>query len=287
MTVNSRFHTMIRIKNELILLNLLAIALILAILFSLSNILHLILGLPFVLFFPGYTLVAVLFPKREGIGGIGRIALSFGMSIIVTALIGIILNYTPWGITPESVLYSLASFIFIISIIAWVRRRGLGEGERFGIEFPLRLPGWDGNTWNKTLSVVLVIIILGTLGMLGYVLAMPKVGEKFTEFYILGQERQAAEYPRELKVGDKQRVVVGIINREQKTVSYWVEVRIDGVMNNKVKPIVLEQDERWEGEISFVPEMAGKNQKVEFLLYKEGESEPCFEPLYFWLDVRD
>ena len=95
----------IRVKNELIPLNLLVIALVAIIILFPSNILRIILGLPFLLFFPGYTLVAALFTKKEGMGSIERVALSFGLSIAVVPLIGLILNYTPWGIRTEPVLY--------------------------------------------------------------------------------------------------------------------------------------------------------------------------------------
>ena len=119
-------------------------------------------------------------------GGIERVALSFGLSIAVVSFIGLILNYTPWGIRLESILYSMASFILIMSIIAWFRQKGLAEAERFGIEFQLRLPDWGGSAWDKVLLVVLAIAILGALGTLGYVIATPKVGQQFTEFYLLG-----------------------------------------------------------------------------------------------------
>ena len=56
-------------------------------------------------------------------------------------LVGLILNYTPWGIRTEPVLYSITLFIFITSIIAWLRRGQLPEPERFGVEFQMRLPG--------------------------------------------------------------------------------------------------------------------------------------------------
>ena len=139
---------------------------------------------------------------------------------------------------------------------------------------------------DRVLSIILVITIMGALGALGYVIATPKVGEKFTEFQVLGLEGKATDYPRELKVGEEGRVIVGIINREHETVSYRMEVKIDGVRNNQVGPLELEHDERWEEIVSFTPDRAGDNQKVEFLLYKNGENEPYLK-LHLWLKVKE
>lgn len=277
----------IKLGSGLLPLNLLVFILVAAIIFFPSNILRIILGIPFVLFFPGYALMTALFPRREGMGGIERVALSFGLSLAVVALIGLILNYTPWGIRLESMLFSTASFILVMSFIAWVRRKRLLEEERFNIEFRLGLPGRGGSAWDKALSVILALAIVGALGTVGYVIAMPKTGEKFTEFYILGEEGKAADYPKELVVGEEGRVTTGIINNESETVIYQVEVSIDGLKNNEVGGISLEHGERWENEVSFMPEVAGDNQKVEFFLYKNGEAEPYLEPLRLWVDVTE
>ena len=43
--------------------------------------------------------------------------------------------------------------------------------------------------------------------------------------------------------------------------------------------------QEWEREASFVPQIAGESRKVEFLLYKDDEAEPCLEPLRLWLSV--
>ena len=83
-----------RIGNEFISLNVLVASIIL---FP-SNILRIILGIPFLLFFPGYALAAALFTKGRGMDAVERVALSFGLSIAVVPLIGLILKYTPWGI---------------------------------------------------------------------------------------------------------------------------------------------------------------------------------------------
>ena len=275
----------IRVKDELIPLNLLVIVLVAIIILFPSNILRIILGLPFLLFFPGYTLVAALFTKKEGMGSIERVALSFGLSIAVVPLIGFILNYTPWGIRTEPVLYSVASFILITSIIAWLRRRRLPEPERFGIEFQMRLPGWGRGVWDRMLSIILALAILGALGTLCYAIAGPEVGERFTEFYIEGLEGRAADYPEELALGGEGKVIVGIINREHETVTYRVEAVIDGVKNNEVGPVVLEHDGEWEEIVGFTPGRAGDNQKVEFLLYKQGQNE-IYQKLHLWVDVR-
>lgn len=277
----------IRIRNELLPLALLVIVLIAAITLFPSNILRIILGLPFVLFFPGYTLMAALFPRRGGISGIERVALSFGMSIAVVPLIGLILNYTPWGIRLESILYSVASFIFIMSVIAWFRRKRLPQEERFGVEFHLALPGWGMGIQDKVLSIILVLAILGALGMMGYLIATPKVGQKFTEFYILGQENKAASYPRQLVVGQEGKVIVGIANSEHEAMSYRVVTTLNGIRNSEIGPIVLEHNEKWEGKVSFVPQITGKKQKVEILLYKNAQVEPYLDPLHLWIDVRE
>lgn len=277
----------IKIRSGLLPLNVLVILLVAVIIFLPPNILCIILGFPFLLFFSGYALMAALYPRRTGIGGIERVALSFGLSIAVVPLILLVLNYTPWGIRLESILYSIVSFIFITSVLAWFSRKGLLEEERFGIEFQLRIPSWGITRWDKALSIILVLTILGALGMMGYVIATPKVGQRFTEFYFLGQEGNDRSYPSKLTVGEEGKVVIGIINNEYEIVNYRVEVRVDSVKNNEVGRIVLEQGEEWEEEVSFVPEVAGEDQKVEFLLYKHREVEPYLEPLRLWLDVTE
>jgi len=281
----------IKIRNEPILLELLVLYVLVGVLFAAihlipSNDIRIVLGLPFLLFFPGYTLMTALFPKRDRIGAIERTALSFGMSIAIVPLIGLILNYTPWGIRLFPILYSVTSFIVITSIIGWLRRKRLPEPERFGIKFQLKVPAWGDGALNRALSIILVVVILGAFGSLGYFIANPKV-ETFTEFYILGLDGKAIDYPREIRVGEEGKIIAAIVNHEHKIVSYWVEVRIDEVKNNEVGPFVLANEQKWEEIVSFTPDKAGDKQKVVFFLYKNGEDEPCLKPLHLWIDVTE
>lgn len=139
-------------------------------------------------------------------------------------------------------------------------------------------------TWNKVLSSIAGLLIVAAIGAIVYITQFPPVGERFTEFYILGLSGEAIEYPDKLKVGEEGKVMVGIVNHEHEVVSYRVELMINGVENSEVEAIVLEHDEMWEGEVSFTPFKTGNNQKVEFLLFKNEEVEPCYD-LHLWIDV--
>jgi uncharacterized membrane protein len=90
-------------------------------------------GLLFALFFPGYALISALFPERDRLGGIERLGLSFGLSIAVVPLIGLILNFTPWGITLYPILTSVTIFILAASVVGWYRQRRLEPAQRFKV----------------------------------------------------------------------------------------------------------------------------------------------------------
>lgn len=88
---------------------------------------------------PGYTLISALFPKRTSLGSIERIALSFGLSIAVVPLIGLILNYTPRGIRLYPILIALFAFMMLMSFIAWIRRSSLLPSEQMAISLNIDL----------------------------------------------------------------------------------------------------------------------------------------------------
>lgn len=301
----------IRIPNVLLIIDILVIVLLLSITFIPSNIIRIILGLPFLLFFPGYLLMAVLFPRKESIDNLERIALSFGMSIAIVPLIGLALNYTTWGIRLEPVLYSISSFVLIMSIVALLRQHRLFKKVEFLTSYEFKMPGWEGSTINKVLSIILALSILGTIGVLGYTVAKPKVGERFTEYSILGNSGKAQDYPSEFimeggqithvkygadlpeTAGERGIVNLEIVNHEYQPTSYRVTMTIDGEPADifygdkniaELGPIELADEEKWEGEIGFVPQHAGDNQKVEFSLIKNDESDPYLS-LHIWINV--
>jgi uncharacterized membrane protein len=259
------------------------VILILIIFFWPDNVVRIILGLPFVLFAPGYTLIAALFPRKSSLDGIQRLALSFGLSIVVIPLIGLILNYTS-GITTNSIIVSVTSCIVTMSAIAWFKLRKLPDSEQVIIIVP-RFSWKERSHSDKTLSIILVFVILGAMGTAIYTVAIPKTGELFTEFYILDSYGTAENYSITINLGDTSNVTLGIVNYEGVETTYHAEVKIDKALNNTIGPFTLQPEEKYENIVNLKPQKAGDNQKVEFLLFKNGQID-AYRELHFFVDVR-
>jgi len=276
------------IDNRKILIGIVIITLLLipVVAFT-SGALRIALGLPFALIFPGYTLLSAISPKKGSFSGIERIALSLGLSIAVIALIGVLFNYTPWGIGLYTTLIPITLFILIASGIAWYRQRKLPATECLSFTVHLSLPKWGKTrSLDKALYISLAVALIAALGSLGYVFAVPKGGQSFSEFYILGSEGKAEDYPQKVMLGEAVELTVGIVNHEYEPSSYQIDIRIEGTKVEEIRSPRLAHEERWEEVVSFVPQSPGKNQKVDFWLYKEGNNVPYLKsPLHLYLNV--
>ena len=265
-------------------LSLLLVALVLVV--PSAKPLRIILGLPFVLFFPGYALMAALFPRREDLDSIERIALSLGLSIAVVPLIGLALNYSPWGIRLDPILAFITLFILLAVAIAAFRRRELEADEAFAIEIDTQLPKWSESRLPDRLLAVGLAAALIALGVTGYFVATSSgSSESFTEFYVLGPGRMAEDYPSVITLGDDADVFVGVINREGEDTTYRFEVRIDGDVTDELESVHLVEGATWENRVTIVPAHVGPGQKVEFLLYREGDGDP-YRNLHLFIDVE-
>ena len=255
-----------------------------------------VLGLPLVLFLPGYSLIAALFPAKSDLDGIERVALSFGLSIAVVPLIGLGLNYTPWGIRIHPILISLSTFTFIMCGLAYLRRAKLPESEAFDISFratalslKTEIMGSSESKLDKALTVFLIFSILLSVVTLAYVVLSPKEGEHFTEFYLLGPEGKADNYPTKYILGENGTVIVGVVNHEYSHVNYTMEIKLENksmFLPENLKHITLAHNETWEETVILTPEFEGKNMKLQFLLFNETDKSVPYRDLHLWIDVN-
>ena len=99
------------------------------------------LGIVYILWLPGYAFIKALFPQtlpfaralahslgttEKNLDTIERVALSLGMSIALVPIIGLLLNYTPWGIRLTPTVLSLTALTIIFATAAIVREHQIG-----------------------------------------------------------------------------------------------------------------------------------------------------------------
>lgn len=244
-----------------------------------------VLGLVSVFFLSGYSMVAALFPRRDDLANIERVAFSFGLSIAIVPLLGLALNYTTFGIRLIPVVIFLSIFTISLSIVAYVRRLRLSAEKRFRVPFESLLKiNLGQSVLDKSLSIVLIASIIGSSSILIYVIVTPKTGERFTEFYILGPNGTASDYPTDLKIGEEGIVIIGIFNHEYEKVNYSLEVNFNGSLIHK-ETVFLIENEKWESPFTFKATKKGENQKLEFLIYKDQQIE-AYRILHLWIRVN-
>ncbi len=313
--------------------------------------LRVVLGLPFVLFVPGYAFIAALFPEAgqsptdepdpagadtgetdadataetlqgvgdRGIDGIERVALSFGLSIAIVPLIGLVLNFTPWGIRLVPIMVATSGFTVCATWFAARRRWELPPEDRFHTPYRAwldtaraELLAPESRT-DAALNVLLVLSIVLAVSSVAYAVAVPKQGETFTEFYLLTEDEDgelvAADYPTEFVAGEGRELVVGIGNQEHEPVDYTVVVELQRVAfetatgessptaSNRtanvttVRVVETEELRRFQTSLSHNdtreqpytvrPTLVGEDMRLTFLLYRESPPEnPSVDTAY-------
>ena len=196
-----------------------------------QSFLRIFLALPLILFIPGYVLLAALFPDSTDIDAIERIVLSIGTSIVITPLIGLCLNFTSWGIRLAPLILSLTGVIVVLVIIAQIRHTRTSPDARYTIPVP-ELRQIVQNKWAmRNISKRERIMFFASIFAIGLVvlstvlvITLPKPGEKFSEFFILGENRTADSYPRVIVPDISYPMYVGIGNHEFRMINYSVKI---------------------------------------------------------------
>jgi uncharacterized membrane protein len=287
---------------------------------------QLFVGFVFIVFVPGYSVTAALFPKSSDessaeiatritsryFGGISvqeRVALSLGLSAAVVSLVGLLLTYTSWGFTRISMVVSI-DIVSLVAIAAAIRRRQkVPYPDRFkipfrqwsqGIKSSVLLPKSKSDT---IMSIILLSIVLMASVSVGYALTTPRDDERYTQLYILsetGGELQADGYSSGLSVGESESVIVGVTNREHRMMDYSVVVRVQNVRESgpvttdRVQSfeLSLDHNESKRQRVAFVPTETGDRFRLQFLLYRGDlperiSSGSAYRRTHIWFSVDD
>lgn len=238
--------------------------------------LRIVLALFFLLLVPGYVLSVALFPKRGDLEGVERLVLSLGLSVAVLPLLGLLLNYTPWGIRLAPMAVALACFIACAMIVVLLRRSRLAPDERFHIE-PKSPTSQSYARLFLLVGLAFAVVIVSAQAL--------RPAERVTEFYILGPEGRLEGYPTRLAPGETFTLTLGIGNHEGQAMAYRIHVPFDAERAD-IPPIWLEDGETREVTVELrAPEGEGRT-RLSFELYRgtTGDQEP-YRSLHLFVDL--
>ena len=284
-------------------------------------------AVPLALFVPGYALIAALFPERSssasgeqradgeatsGIDTLERAVLSFGASVALVPLSGLVLNFTPWGIRLVSILVALTALTLSLTGVAARRRGALPADERYDpaiiatVHAAINGLTDTDNRVDTALNVVLLLSVCLAAGSVAYAVTVPPDGESFTEFYLLTENKSgelvAEDYPENLTTGEPRSIVVGIGNQEEQPTNYTVVTELQRVRIEGNRTVVTDRREldRFRRRVGVnetiqlqrqltATELTGQRLRLQFRLYKgtpSGESPP-YRETHLWVNVTD
>lgn len=279
-----------------------------------------VLGLPLLLFLPGYVIVAALFPRRKtaetmgqihsaSIGLSERAALSFAVSLIALPPLSLVW----WAVGPglKHIPAGIAAFVCLGSALAFIRRYKLPSGNRFRLPVgrwtaELRGAVTHGTRADRSVNTVLLLSVLLATASIGFALAVPNGGSSYSSLY-LGTENEAGEltasgYPTELQRNESATLTVGVKNREGAQISYTVVAELQRVERTGETLSVRDTseldrfeftigaDETWELQHSITPRMEGDNLRLQYSLYKgtvgaNPSADATYRTTYLWVTV--
>ncbi|HEY0607709.1 MAG TPA: DUF1616 domain-containing protein [Herpetosiphonaceae bacterium] len=246
------------------------------------------LGLALVLLAPGYALSAALFARRDDLDTVTRLALSFGLSIASVPLLALALDLLPWGIRLWPMTIALAGWIGGWTLIATFRRACLLRSGTAMLPPAAELPEWWAALSSRQRLRYGGSLLFGGALLLWIVAGMPGLAEQApaTEFYVLGAQGLAEDYPREVAVGQEMQVTLGIRNNDSSTAIYRVEARAGGTEIARLDPVEVAAGQTWEQPLRYTLNQVGDDQQIDLLLFRANETDP-HRRLRLWINVRE
>ena len=240
-----------------------------------------------VLFFgSGYALLAALYPDLKSFNPWLRLTGSFGLSLITSGMLLLLVSLTI-GVTEVNSYLALLGWISMMSFIAWRRRAAL--------PVPTAVPTHPGRArvrWNERSGTGKALFIaqgiaVGLLLLSGARLlwVSAQTGPQFSEVYLLGADGKAAGYPSHVDAGSSINVEVGISNHESQAVEYGLAYRIDDGPTQFLRSVQLQPGEVWQAPVGIqVPDSTGLH-KINFLFWNV-EGGQVYDTLHIWVSAE-
>lgn len=269
-----------------------------------------------VFFVPGYVVVAALYPAGSdapaddrSLDGVARLALSFGLSVLIAPVLGL-LWLTLLGGTTLALLALLVAVVLLGAPVAVWRRVRVTPGRRFRTPAPgtsaLRAGLADPPLADAALNLLVAGALVSAALAGGLALFAPVEGTGYTTFGVLTEDAsgdlQAADLPTQLAAGESATVTLRVDNAEHERVEYTVVAELQRVRAVDGEPTIVQRipldqftesvdaGTAWTREHVIQPQRLGEDLRVAYYLYRDDPPDTAtaanaYRHAYFWVDV--
>jgi hypothetical protein len=253
-----------RQSNDLFAVMVIAgLSALLAMVMPADSLVRLFCSLPLVFFLPGYAITAALLPPRS-LGNAQRLLFSLGISVAVTALAGLVLNLTPWGLQTSTWAIMLAVIVWLASGIAWLQRRRDSTITAVLIERRFKL------RFSDVLLVGLAVLVTGTAIGLTRLPVAPNGVAGYTLLWMIPAN-----------TGNSNDFRLGLNSAEFSETRYRLQVSVGDQMVKEWPELSLKSGESWETAIKLQSDQVGAGSIVANL-YKLDDPTTIYRHVKLW-----
>jgi uncharacterized membrane protein len=239
----------LRKSSDLIAIAILTIAAAVLIQAGIHNFVRVLFVLPLVLFFPGYALVAAMFPDRP-FPIETHVVFAIALSIACTILGGLMLNFLPWGLQTTSWLLFLTGVILVAVVLGIIRRYQAASSAKFTLNL-------NFNWQQIALLGLAVVMTFGAIQLArNGVASQPRPG--FTQLWLLPATSDAPSA-----------VQLGVRNEEETAHNYRLVISSGSVVIKEWQTINLMPDQQWNETVDVNSLTLQPGAPLEALLYRD------------------
>jgi uncharacterized membrane protein len=268
--IRRRFRMLPRKYADLVGLSALALLAIIIVATGLQRtILGVLVGIPLVLFVPGYSVAEAALQNRER-SFTERLLVGIGLSLAIVVLSGIALDWMPWGLQPLSWALLLAGITFTGCLIAARRRRDISQtGVVPVITVPLE-PGLHLAIWPKILAGLAALLVLGSLGIAVYG-AQNQPYDGFVQLWALPPAQ-----------GDTTSAIhFGIRNQDKTPEEYELHITVNGRTVQNYPVVLLQPQATWQQSLAL--HVKTPRTHVILTLYNADQPGTVIRSVSLWL----
>ncbi len=239
-------------------------------------------GVVSVLILPGYALCLALFPTFEDLDGLERVGLTTGLSLAQCPLLALLLDRSPWGLSPTAIVLAFGVATCGWCVVAIVRSFAtLGSA-------PAAVRSAEGRHSRSSLRGVAALLGVGVIVLAAgsvYTLLTQPAEPPLTEFYMLGPQGLSQDYPSQASTGQPISVNLAVHNQEGVPVTYRVVATDDNQQTlGEVPPFEVQPGATWTAQLSVTINAYGFGQRIDISLFRASDTQP-YRQLSLSIDV--